>query len=122
MQCLKCGKETTDEKVFCDSCLEVMAQYPVNPATPVPAPREETHPQEKKSARRRLPAEQETILQLKGLIRLLSVTVAILTVLLCIVAGLLLQKMDNKQNDSIGRNYTTATETNVSRETFIKEE
>ncbi len=112
MQCLKCGKETTDEKVFCDTCLEVMEQYPVNPTTPVPAPREETPTQEKKASRRRPLTEQETIFQLKGLIRLLTVTVAILSILLCLVAGLLLQQLEIKQgNNNIGRNYTTATNT-----------
>ena len=119
MQCLKCGKETTDGKVFCDNCLEVMEQYPVNPSTPVPSPRVETANQEKKAARRRPPTEEETILQLRGLIRLLTVTVAILAVLLCFVAGLLLQQLEINQNkNAIGRNYTSATDTNVSRETF----
>ena len=118
MQCLKCGKETTDGKVFCDSCLEVMEQYPVNPATPVPAPRVETANQEKKAARRRPPTDEETILQLRGLIRLLTVTVAILVVLLCFVAGLLLRQLEINQNkNAIGRNYTSATDINVSRET-----
>ncbi len=119
MQCLKCGKETAEEKVFCDSCLEVMDQYPVNPSTPVPAPRVDANIQEKKAARRRPPTEEETILQLKGLIRLLTVTVAILAVVLCFVAGLLLQQLEiNQNNSAIGRNYTSATDSNVSRETL----
>lgn len=119
LQCLKCGKETTGGKVFCDSCLEVMAQYPVNPATPVPAPRVEASTQEKKASRRRPLTEEDTILQLKGLIRLLTITVAILSVLLCLVAGLLLQQLQiNQSINAIGRNYTTTTDTNVSRETL----
>lgn len=119
MQCLKCGKETTSGKVFCDSCLEVMAQYPVNPAAPVPAPREEVSSQEKKASRRRPLTEEETILQLKGLIRLLTITVAIISLLLCLVAGLLLHQLQINQGiNAIGRNYTTTTDANVSRETF----
>ena len=119
MQCLKCGKETTGEKVFCDDCLEVMEQYPVNPSTPVPAPRVVANTQEKKATRRRPPTEEETILQLKGLIRLLTVTVAILAVLLCFVAGLLMQQLETNQNkNAIGKNYTSATDADVSRETF----
>ena len=118
MQCLKCGKETEGEKVFCDSCLDVMDQYPVNPSTPVPAPRAENNSQEKKVVRKRPPTEEETISQLKWLIRLLTVTVAILTVVLCFVAGLLVQQIESNQNTNvIGKNYTTATDTNVSRET-----
>lgn len=119
MQCLKCGKDTTDGKIFCDSCLEVMAQYPVNPTSPVPAPRQEIPAQERKTSRRRPLTEEDTILQLKGLIRLLTITVAILSVLLCLVAGLLLQQLQTKQGSNvIGKNYTTSTDTNVSRETL----
>lgn len=119
MQCLKCGKETTGEKVFCDGCLEVMEQYPVNPTTPVPSPRKESPAQEKKTSRRRALTEEETLAQLKGLIRLLTATVAILAVLLCLVAGLLLQQLEiNQGNNAIGRNYTTTTDANVSRETL----
>ena len=41
MACLKCGKKTTD--VFCDQCKADMAQYPVNPGTPISVPNREAY-------------------------------------------------------------------------------
>ena len=38
MNCMKCGKTTTNEQVFCDDCLQVMAKHPVKPGTPVYLP------------------------------------------------------------------------------------
>ena len=29
MFCMKCGKEIGEHQVFCNSCLEIMSQYPV---------------------------------------------------------------------------------------------
>ena len=34
MNCMKCGREIPEQQTFCDVCLEVMSQYPVNPHTP----------------------------------------------------------------------------------------
>ena len=38
MSCIKCGKDTLGQDVFCKECLEVMADYPVKPGTPVLIP------------------------------------------------------------------------------------
>ena len=29
MNCLKCGRDIAEDQLFCESCLEVMDQYPV---------------------------------------------------------------------------------------------
>ena len=39
MNCLKCGRETTEDHVFCDSCREEMGKYPVRPGTAVILPK-----------------------------------------------------------------------------------
>ena len=39
MNCLKCGRETTEDHVFCDSCREEMKKYPVRPGTAVLLPK-----------------------------------------------------------------------------------
>ena len=39
MNCLKCGRETTDDHVFCDSCREEMQRYPIRPETAVILPK-----------------------------------------------------------------------------------
>jgi hypothetical protein len=38
MYCLRCGKETADNKVFCKSCLDTMEEYPVKPGQPIVLP------------------------------------------------------------------------------------
>ena len=53
MNCLRCGRETENEQVFCFLCESVMVKYPVKPNTVVtipdrPAP---TQPAARKSAR-----------------------------------------------------------------------
>ena len=39
MNCLKCGRETTEDHVFCDSCREEMQKHPVRPGTAVILPK-----------------------------------------------------------------------------------
>ena len=35
MSCMKCGKEVSEDQVFCPECLAEMERYPVKPGTPV---------------------------------------------------------------------------------------
>lgn len=109
MNCLKCGKETADPHVFCEECQADMETAPVKPGTPVHLPHR-TEPQDKK-VRRRKPTPAETISSLKSLIRWLTATVAILTVIICLLAGILFRTI-SQQNAAnlIGKNYTTNTD------------
>ena len=61
MNCMKCGKTTTNEQVFCDVCLQVMAKHPVKPGTPVYLPQRQEEPVVKKTGRRarQLPLEDQ---------------------------------------------------------------
>lgn len=38
MPCIKCRRKLEDGQVFCASCLEDMAAYPVKPGTPIQLP------------------------------------------------------------------------------------
>ena len=38
MSCMKCGKEVSEDQVFCPECLAEMERYPVKPGTPVLLP------------------------------------------------------------------------------------
>lgn len=59
MNCMKCGREVALGQVFCKECLADMAQYPVNPATPVILPPERSTTTAKRSSRKsRKPEEQ----------------------------------------------------------------
>ena len=39
MQCMKCGRDVESDEVFCNSCKETMARYPVRPGVVVQLPR-----------------------------------------------------------------------------------
>lgn len=107
--CLKCGKETEATQVFCPECLEQMSRYPVRPGTPVHLPIRPAV-SERTVARKRERTPSQTIAELQTLIRWLTVTIAVLSVLLCATAGFLIHTLDKKPDtDIIGRNYTADT-------------
>ena len=108
MLCLKCGKETTENQVFCGDCLNVMQAYPVKPGTAVHIPLRENPVHDKKPTRRR-ESPQDQLSQLRLLIRCLTATIAVLSILLCATAAMLIHTLDkNPTPSTIGRNYTTA--------------
>lgn len=107
MNCLKCGKETEQCQVFCKDCQKVIRKYPVNPNTPVHLPQRDPA-WDKKPNYEREQNESDIIAQLKRMIRWLTATVAILSVLLCLLAGLLFINLDDQAVDlNIGKNYST---------------
>lgn len=82
MYCLRCGKETADNKVFCKSCLESMEDYPVKPGQPIMLPNRPTTQPVKKNKRIK-PINNEELLdslrrQLKITGRLLLITIGLL--------------------------------------------
>lgn len=89
MGCIKCGKKLGSSQVFCDECLEKMAQCPVNPGTVVKLPERPAASTGKKKPARHLyfwNAENE-IDALRSKIRWLrfALIVAILGFLLSVV-------------------------------------
>lgn len=113
MNCLKCGRETESEHVFCTACLEVMGAYPVKPGTPVQLPKRAIVPEQPKKKlhrRRNLPPEEQ-VTHLRGAVRWLLATVALLAVALSIVAAMLIYELSQPhlpQPGGLGRNYTAA--------------
>lgn len=114
MHCLKCGNETSEKQVFCDDCLAVMQQHPVKPGTAVHLPRRDSPPAEKKAPphrREATPAEQAD--RLRGMIRWLTATIAVLSVLLLLTGSMLIHTLSKESAPrAIGRNYTTSTSGN----------
>ena len=89
MYCLRCGKETEEDKVFCGSCLESMDAYPVKPGQPIILPNRPT-PQQVKKGRRSKPASTEELLdtirrQLKITGRLFLITALLLLAALALL-------------------------------------
>ena len=74
MYCLKCGRETGSEKVFCDDCLTAMEQHPVKPGTPIHLPRRDQMDTPKKTSRtKRAPNLEEQNAFLKKVILWLGI-------------------------------------------------
>ena len=104
-QCLKCGKETAGKAVFCDGCQGVMEAHPIKPGTVVhilPRP-------EKKRQVYQEPTKAELLTKSRKTIKWLLGLVALLSVLLILMAGMLLRTIseDTGPTAPIGRNYTT---------------
>lgn len=109
MNCLKCGKETKENQVFCETCLASMEQYPVKPDAVIHLPHVYTQPEAKKqTVRRRALSPEEQLVQLKKLVRRLLWAVAALVVVLGLTVGMLLYNIFSApEANAIGRNYTT---------------
>lgn len=113
MNCLKCGKETSNGQVFCPDCQQVMQQYPVKPGTAIHLPHRDTAADKKQYDPRREPSRADTIAQLRRMIHWLTATVAVLSVLLLLTASMLIHTLDkNSAANTIGRNYTTSDSVN----------
>lgn len=112
MACLRCGKKTEEKQAFCDACLEEMQKYPVKSGMAIQLPqRETTHPERKSPAHHREPEAAEQIAHLRKMIRWLIGMLALLSVLLLMVAGMLLHVLEKDTSTGIiGRNYTTSTQ------------
>ena len=108
MFCLKCGREVPSEQVFCDSCLETMANYPVKPGTAVHLPNRTAV--KKASGRKRELSAEEQLLQLKQTVKRLAITVVILVLALGLsVTALIFTLGGGEPVSIIGKNYTIDT-------------
>ena len=108
MYCMKCGKETENEQVFCKQCLEVMDRYPIKPGTHVHLPHRNEVPVVKKQSRRRGLSAEEQIVHYKVLVRTLVALLGAVSVVLGIFIGLYFQQEAPATDEEapIGQNYT----------------
>lgn len=65
MRCIKCGKDTQDNHVFCESCLTVMDAYPVKPDTAIHLPNRQETAVKKAAPRKRVLTPEEQMERLK---------------------------------------------------------
>ena len=114
MACLKCGRNTVDDHVFCNDCLAVMDRYPVKPGTPVHLPRHAFIPGGKKpTPRKRIITQEEQIERLRKRLRRSRVIGLVLLVTLCLAAVMLVREFAGEDIPAIGQNYTI----DISRDT-----
>ena len=85
MACIKCGKDTTNNAEFCETCLAEMTYYPVRPGTPVILPKREEHSAARHSRKKTIKPEQQVAHLKKGM-RWLLVICLLQLVLLAVAA------------------------------------
>ncbi len=104
MQCLKCGRDTEKNGVFCGSCLENMEKHPVRQGTYIQLPKRD---EKRLPPKKRPPTPEEVVLRQRRTIRNLRRTVAALFLLLLAAAAALAWKLDIKDiNLNTGKNYS----------------
>ena len=110
MNCMKCGRETQDEKVFCEDCLLEMEKYPVRAGSVVPVFRQYEIPVLKKAPKRHIPTVEEQ----NKLLRTLLVR-ALVLLAVCILAIVLMIRPTMHyvldEHVPIGQNYSSVTST-----------
>lgn len=109
MQCMKCGKETVNDQVFCLDCLAEMEAYPVPPGTPAVIP---TRAVRNPAPRNREPSHVEQLHRLRKRLQRLWICVVTLAVLLGLSIGALVYVLSNQPGGPpIGQNYSTTEST-----------
>ena len=106
MNCMKCGKEMTEDGVFCSDCLLEMEKYPVDPGTVVLLPRRREISIPKKQPKRHIPVPEEQIASLRKRILILT-----LLLIVCITAIVLMFEPTmhyvRDEHFEIGQNYSS---------------
>ena len=104
MNCMKCGRDTADEHVFCDRCLAVMERYPVKPGTAVHLPKRDNL--KKAAPRKRAVPPEEQIQALRRTLRRSRTFAIVLLIALTLAGLLLLREFADGETPIIGQNYT----------------
>ena len=110
MYCMKCGREVNEGQVFCDSCLDVMKNYPVKPGIAIQLPgKKEAPPKKGYVKRRQPPTPEEQILKLRK--RLKGMLILWLVTLLLLAATIYptVEYLTGHQILLPGQNYSTIT-------------
>ena len=104
MQCLRCGRETEDEHVFCFLCEAVMMKHPVKPNTVVTIP--ERSVRSRSTQPRRQQRQEEETEQLSRTVMQLRLWVCMLMAALMLCVGVLTwQELTRDEKPAIGQNY-----------------
>lgn len=108
MNCMRCGRETPDDQVFCPECLAEMEKCPVKPDATVRIPRR-PDPVSRRNVRRKGSPEEEQIRHLKKQVRILA---WLLILAAAVIIALSIPAVRSLLEDSIallpGQNYTSA--------------
>lgn len=108
MNCLKCGRETPAEQVFCEDCLLEMEKHPIKPGTVVLLPRRRETASIKKTVKKKVLSAEE---QIRLLRRHLRVVYLILVLCISLILAMVYPSVQYLMKDrfKIGQNYTSVT-------------
>ena len=111
MNCMKCGRETREDAVFCDECLEHMDRHPVPSNTLVYVPTEKDRTTAKKyTVTHPVQNPEEQIRKLNRRIHSLNLLLALMLGLVIFLGLLSLDTLQQLNvSNLIGKNYTTIT-------------
>ena len=111
MGCMKCGRDLKEGQLFCESCLEVMAKYPVKPgiAISLPAHKESGVIMKPHKRRRQEPTPDEQIRSLRVRLRIAVIAWLVTLALLCVMLFPYAVDLFTEDPPLPGQNYTTVT-------------
>ena len=113
MNCLRCGRETVGEQVFCQDCQLGMEKYPVRPGTLVQLPRRRETSAAKKTSKRKTVSLEDQVMGLRKLVRILLVSLLVCLILIGLLAYPAITHL-TEEHFAIGQNYNTVTPTTAS--------
>ena len=128
MNCMKCGRETETEQVFCADCLAEMEKYPVKPDVVVQLPHRNEGERHPAPRRRSALTVEEQLAKMKRKVwnyRITSMILIVLAVLLSYMVYRFADELDFQR--FLGQNYSTvetteATEPEAPSETLAETE
>ena len=108
MNCMKCGRETADEHVFCQDCLLVMEKYPVRPGAVVLLPRRREPSLIRKAPKRHVLTAEEQIRSLRKWVMWLTILLAICILIIVLMFNPTMHYVLDEHVE-IGQNYSSVT-------------
>ena len=119
MNCLRCGRETTAQQVFCDICLDDMSRHPVKPDVAIHLPVRKPKEPQRRSSRwwRKDRSPEEMVVILRKRVSVLTALVVLLVLMLsAAAAGVWLAQQQGAEISipNIGQNFKTADDSSSS--------
>lgn len=106
--CLKCGKELSTTKAFCEECLEVMEKYPVPSGTPLVIYRRSAVP--KKAPVKKKLSPEEQVVKLRRTVKQLTALLVVFAIIIAVGVAWLIREIKEPGRDpeaTKGQNYST---------------
>lgn len=110
MNCMKCGRETPGEQVFCENCLRTMEKYPVQPGTAVKLPQRKETTVIRRAPKRRTVNPEEQIKVLKTRVIRLAVLLFLAVAIIVFLAPAAISHLTGDRRKP-GQNYSVITTT-----------